>query len=1609
MDDLHEKTEKKKAPDHPVLIWSRRIAWTIFILLASLFVLLQFSAVQTYISSRITAYLSDVTQTQVTAERLKISPFDGIVLQNLRVVDARKDTLVQVGAFTVSFRKNLFYLFNNSLDLSYFGLKDLRVNVITEKDSTSSNLTHFIDKLPIKKTSSKPSTPFQLHVRDIELSDIQITIHNKNKGAIQKLSLKSGMIVIDSMSLPEKSFYIASALLHAPSFYNHTYGENFSIATNDKKIRAVTPARQGNASLDPIVTIGEFAVKDGWYGTSNALISAVESPWNSLDYNQFFFEKINVGIRNLSFRNGNEFTAAIDILNAKDNKGLEIKNVSCRQVQVSPNSTVLSGLDLRVGNTVIQDRIRLNYPGWKSFNQFAEKVVLNCDFDNSRIYLGDIVHFASSLGKLPVIQNNITETLDVSGHYFGVINHLSGNDVFLRLGTKMSLAGSFKVNDLLHASKAHFNVRMDQFTTSLSSVRSIIPTFRPPDNFYKLGKIQFSGRFNGYLEDFTAYGYMKSALGDVEMNMNLNIREGAEKAKYAGTLNLRRFNLGWWSDNTDLGFVNFNSTVQEGKGLTLASARANVKAAVKSLTFKKYEYKDFILDGKLDKNTFNGRFSIDDENASFVFLGTFEYLQGQAFLDFTADIKRLDLKALNLSKTSFSASAKMDVRISGTSLSDFTGNVGFRDVKLAVKDSTYQIDRVDINSRLSVRGTQVVNIESDLGLIQLDGKYDLPGLPASMRQILKNNYPYLTRQWKMADKLAKDQRFDFTIALSDSRNFLSLLGLQNSHFSSLSVKGRVDTYKNEISVATVIPFIQLNKDSIQDIQFIVSTKQSVGDVLLHIDSTFALGRHFNPIDVQSSTVGDTVLFDLSTENLIDTLENFNIKGRLIPHERGYSVSVTDNLIELLGTKWSIHPLNQIIFGKEFLRLENLFISDGYRSVELNDINLNKGLSLDVTNFDVNVINAFIDFKKMYFAGPMALSAQVSDLFSDDREVAAYLSIPSLTINKKPYGSVYLDVGKKLGKPYQASFTVGDFVSTRAVLDDKAKTIDARIKLREAPLELLEYILKDGIRKTGGGVNGSFTLTGPLSQPILEGQGTVVKGTTTVIYTGASYYFDNQTFSLTNTTINLDGARITDQNGNEGIIKGGLTHKLFKSFGVKASLSGNNVVGLSTTKADNPAYYGYGIGRITAEFNGPVDALDLRITAVTGPGTKLFIPIKDSQSAISQSFIRFVKKEGKNGVSIRKPYTLKGMDIEMAITLTPDAEVSLIFDEVKGDIIRGRGRGNLKISYTRQGDFEMFGNYEIEQGEYLFTVALLPVAKPFAVERGGRITWTGDPVNATLDITANYQTRTPVRPFIEEYLTIANENTKSLASQRSEVDLKLRLRGSLFEPQISFDLSFPNLVSDLSTLTDSKLRILRNNELELNSQVLGLIVFNSFLPSNRVADVFGAAGLQSAGINTLSEFLSSQLSLYITNLLNSALEENGLISGIDFEVGVRNNNLALGAANRNNLFPDEIEIRMKNKFRFMDERFSVNIGGNYVFQNQGIAINQVLPDFALEFLLTEDRKLKVRLYGKYDIDPIAITSLREKYGLGMAYRTEFGSMVNFEKSVKTKVTEMLKQK
>ena len=106
------------------------------------------------------------------------------------------------------------------------------------------------------------------------------------------------------------------------------------------------------------------------------------------------------------------------------------------------------------------------------------------------------------------------------------------------------------------------------------------------------------------------------------------------------------------------------------------------------------------------------------------------------------------------------------------------------------------------------------------------------------------------------------------------------------------------------------------------------------------------------------------------------------------------------------------------------------------------------------------------------------------------------------------------------------------------------------------------------------------------------------------------------------------------------------------------------------------------------------------------------------------------------------------DLDFELDVTPDAEVQLIFDSKIGDIIKGRGNGNLQMEVNTEGDFKMFGNFRAESGDYLFTLQNL-INKKFIIQPGGTIKWTGDPYDAEVDIKGVYKLKASLYDLIKD--------------------------------------------------------------------------------------------------------------------------------------------------------------------------------------------------------------------------------------------------------------------
>jgi len=1606
-----DKLGKEKLPNKS----SRLLRWLLFILLFLIlfpilvFFLLQVNTVQNKLAEAITQRISTNIKGDVDFGHIDLSISDGLQLEDFILKGETGDTIISAASLDVGLKKSLFSLFDKSVAVGNIKLDRPVVRIITRKGEQANSLNKILDVFKSDKPKSSGGEKLAFDIKEVDVLNLSVYIRDENKNSEQSIEVARSTIILNKL-FEDDMLDIEKLILDRPviRIRKSTEGEQVSIQGEELK-EAIEKVKNDSSSL--VIKLKELELIDGIFALDDDRKKA-SIYTDVLDMSHFEFSEINLKTKNLLVENGSDFALDLELLSFVDDKGFRVKSVSSDNVVVNNQTISLPSFSFQSDRTRIDEAISLKFNSFEDFKDFEKLVEIRADLKNSRVHFADVMHFVAKLNKSKFFINNKYRTVNLNGVLSGKVDNLKGNNMKIGIGDDLQLDASFSTRKLTVKNGEFIDIRMKNLDTNIDFLKSFIPGFTPPENFDKLGTINFAGSFYGYLKDFVVFGGLQSEMGDAFLDMRLDVKDGNDLAKYSGELSVEQFQLGRWTDNYDFGLVDFSASIEDGKGLTLESVYSDLYATVESLTFKEYEYRDFIMDAQVDKNKFNGEFSITDENIDFVFDGNIEVKDGVPYLDFKSNIEQIDFQKLNLTKSPYVIKGNIDINGYGNDVNDVIGEMIASDIYIVANDTIYQMDTISLKATDYSPTDRHIDLFSDIASVELEGQYDLKTIIPTAKKLLKQNYPHFTQGWKVDNNIYADQKLRFDISIFESKNFLDLVGIENFDTKNLKAKGSLDSRKGDLSFASSIPFLSISENNFYDTQLLISSDNKSGDILINVDSTVVGGQSFNPIDFQSRMKGDTINFLVSTTEIVDSLESLDIQGRLVPHPQGYQLNITDNKIEALGSIWSFDNANKIVLGTNYHKIDNLRLTDGKRSITIDDVK-NKGIALYLADFDFLTLNGIIDYDKMIFAGEGDVSLFVDDIY-ENKNLSANIYIQDFTINDDSYGTLEIDVNKDEGNPAAMLFSLGDLekeLLVNATFDpEKNNFLDAKVQSKKFPLKIFEYLLKDGIKNTEGGVDLKATVSGPVSDLKIDGTGYLTGGVT-IIYTGVEYKFDKQEVKVTENIIDLTGAIITDPEYGEGLITGGLNHYLFKDFTLDATISGTDVVALNTTKYENPLYYGYGKGDMSVKFTGPFHLVNMKINASAKEGSVLNIPIWEGETSTDKNFIKFINKEEllAKETSEAESFRFEGLDIEINLSMTPEARVNIIFDESRGDIIQGNGRGNMKMNITRYGDFDMYGTYDIERGEYLFT-ALGAVAKPFQVRRGGQIRWTGDPVNAELDIVADYEVRTPMEVFLSEF-TVENPNLQAASRSKTKVELILNLGGTLYSPMVNFDLDFPDVQGELRSVVQSKMRTLNANQAELNSQVLGLIVFNSFLPSNSSQIALGGSDIGNAGIGTLSEFVSSQLSLLFTGLLNEVFADNDIISGIDFDIGFRKNSFNGVQNNNGDIAPDEYEARVKSRFKFLDERLSLDLGGNYVRENVlngGVIGDYFIGDFIIEYFLTDDRKLKLRMYGQYDYDEISIAR-RQKYGLGIGYRTEFGTLSDFKNTMAEQFREIETEK
>ena len=251
--------------------------------------------------------------------------------------------------------------------------------------------------------------------------------------------------------------------------------------------------------------------------------------------------------------------------------------------------------------------------------------------------------------------------------------------------------------------------------------------------------------------------------------------------------------------------------------------------------------------------------------------------------------------------------------------------------------------------------------------------------------------------------------------------------------------------------------------------------------------------------------------------------------------------------------------------------------------------------------------------------------------------------------------------------------------------------------------------------------------------------------------------------------------------------------------------------LNTTENDNDLFYGrvFATGRATVA--GDKGSVRMDIVATTDDDSAFFLPLSSKSNVARADFITFETPQQKaDTLNIlerkklmferkHKPQAIEGnsMDIDMTLNVRPNADFQLVIDPTVGDIIKGRGEGTLNLHINpRSNVFEMYGDYTITEGSYLFTLQNI-INKRFIIENGSTIQWTGEPLDARLNINAVYKLKTSLQPLIGT--SVSSGGGDMNLNRAVPVECIINLSDRLTHPTVTFDVKVPTADAEYQTI------------------------------------------------------------------------------------------------------------------------------------------------------------------------------------------------------------------
>ena len=1167
------------------------------------------------------------------------------------------------------------------------------------------------------------------------------------------------------------------------------------------------------------------------------------------------------------------------------------------------------------------------------------------------------------------------DRISLSGYFEGDLQQVSGRSVNAKFSDNTSGSLNFTLSRLDNIDSLTYSFVIDDLNTTSSDMLAIIDRYAGADTtsmarvLNALQTVRMHGEAEGTLSKVDADVGIRTGLGGVRLDCSVQ-KVGNRMFDVAGTLKSTsvEFEPLLGSD------LNLRVDIKaKGRVGDIDRTTVNLVGSVTDISYSGHTIDSVSVDGQLRSKMFNGQLSSFDQNLRFDFDGLVNYSDSSNFR-FQTFVYYANLAALGIGTDSAAnLSFNVNANFTGPNIDIAEGRIDITDVYYFTDSSYFATDSVTILSRNTDEGKDV-SLTSEFIVAEADGDFKLSELPGSIGSFVKQ----FANKEPSAGQIGSNS-LKFNVVATYPHPLTGQFAPWITLASGTEISGTYSDSTNLLNLKLLSSNIYTKEAEIENLNVEMQNIDDSLIVTLHTDNAYLIGYEaMDNLGVNATLRNGRADIGVGWDNaLLRGRNSGDIKTEIFFQQddgSGTTINIKPSSVTMLDTVIIIDPC-VVTVGGSSLKFDKLNINGGttriYADGTLSD-NPDDSLSVDISNLNLGFVSDVFGLKTR-FTGFASCQSNLKDLKGENR-INGNLNVRDFSINQQRFGNVgaraMWDIEKRWlvvdgalsdrgGESHTAFNGYIDPANFFMYLDAEAS---------HQSVDFLNLFLSGLFSNLEGTFSGGMHLEGELTSPRWYGKLGLEDARLTLKSTKATY--------IVNDTLEFDGNQIIfnnvqghDAEGGQAQLNGRVWHRNFKEFSLDLRIFAENIVALNTRASDSPLWYGKtyasGIVDITGSNRRVVD---ININATTMPKSMFYITMEGRNDLTENDFVTFVSKNNVKNINDvkkknRKPATVVETprsitNLNLDLTVTPDAEIQIVFDPTIGDALRSNGSADLNIR-LEDNKFSIYGTYLISKGDFTFTLQNV-ISKRLDLQSGSYVTWAGDPLDATINIDAAYKLRK-----VPVYSLTLNEEDRD---KRVPVNCHLLMTNKLVSPTIGFSIDMPSTTTKIEEVEQL------NNlpEDDLNKQVINLLVLNKFYPLTSVSDNSAGSTAATMGVNTASELLSNQLSKWISQV--STAFDLGVAYRPETEISSEEYELALSTS----LWDDRITV--SSNFDVSNQTNPESEKGNNT---------QYTTDFSVELKLNKKGNVRLRAFQKVNEDLI-YDDVPYTRGLGIFYTEDFNT-------------------